>query len=302
MDNGQGHGRGELPMARILACLLFLLLSACSRPDLEGLEKGETGEVAQVVDGDTVILKSGQRVTLVEVEAPFGDAPFANEARAGLERLTLHRQVRLAYGGERRFTPRAAPRSAQAKGAEKEKAKEPPPAAAETALAHLFVRSEGGRWIWVQQALVSQGFVRVRTRKQNHARAEALLATERQARAARHGLWALRDYRVLNAAAIERQAETLPRNCGRGPFLIVEGRVREANVSDTRVYLNFGGPGEYGTDFTIGIYGDAVAAWREQGPAFASYQNKQVRVRGRAANRGGPLICADHPQQIEVLD
>lgn len=288
--------------AGVVALLLAALVGACSRPDLEGLDEGEAGEVAQVVDGDTIVLESGLRVTLVEIEAPFGDAPYASEARAGLERATLHRRVRLAYGGLKRYAPRQPAATGEDQAQPSAAQSEQSAAPAETALAHLFVRSEGGRWIWVQQALVSQGLVRVRTRKENHARAAALLAAEAQARAAQRGLWALREYRVRNATALANDADSLPRSCGRGPFLVVEGRVRQASVSDTRVYLNFGEAGDYGADTTIGIYGDAVAAWRAEGPAFASYENKQVRVRGRTANRGGPLICADHPQQIEVLN
>ncbi|NWG53928.1 MAG: thermonuclease family protein [Hydrogenophilaceae bacterium] len=284
--------------AGLSALVLGVFLAACSGPDLEGLEKGEAGTVAQVVDGDTLVLESGLRVTLVEVEAPFGEAPFASEARAGLERATLHRRVRLAYGGLKRYAPRA-PASGEAKAKDKGDARSPP---TETALAHVFVRSEGGRWIWVQEGLVAQGLVRVRTRQENRARAAALLAAEARARAARRGLWALREYRVRNAIALAGEAADLPRSCGRGPLLVVEGRIRQASVSDARAYLNFGGPDEYGSDTTIGVYGDAVAAWRAKGPPFASYQNKQVRVRGRVANRGGPLICVDHPEQIEVLN
>lgn len=282
-----------------IACLC-LVLAACGRPDMEGLEEGEEGEVAEIADGDTLILDSGLRVTLTGVEAPFGDQPFAREARAGLERMALHRRVRLGYGGVRRYAPRA--RAA-------ETATDVAPAAAtpateqdqpaETALAQVFVRTEGGRWVWLQQALVREGLVRVRTRAENFARADELLAAEMQARAAERGLWALGDYRVLTAAQAEARAGDLPPRCGQGPFWIVEGRVSSVAAEDTRVYINFGE--DYRTDFTIGIYGDAVAAWRARGPAFEGYANQNVRVRGRVGNRGGPLMCADHPEQIEIL-
>jgi hypothetical protein len=155
----------------------------------------------------------------------------------------------------------------------------------------------------VQQAMVGQGYARVRTRKENRARAAELLAAEGQARAAKRGLWALRDYRVLTASAAAAEADRLPTRCTDGPFLIVEGRVRQVNAADDRVYLNFGaGADDYRSDFTVGVYGQNVADWRTAGPSFESYQNRRVRVRGRAANRGGPLICADHPEQIEVLN
>ncbi|MGE0045433.1 MAG: thermonuclease family protein [Hyphomonadaceae bacterium] len=283
-------------------------LAACG-PQIDDLEAGESGRVAEIVDGDTLVLDTGLRVTLTGIEAPFGDRAFAREARAGLERLALHRPVRLAYGGEHRVPPRSpvGPRDAAAatpavaveKAAPPGEAAPAPTAPGETALAQVYVQSEGGRWIWVQQAMLVEGLARVRTRKENFARADDLLAAEAQARAERRGLWALRDYRILTDAAAVEQASTLPNRCGEGPFLIVEGRVRQVSANDERVYLNFGE--DYRTDFTIGIYGEDVADWSGRGPAFASYEGQRVRVRGRAANRGGPLICADHPEQIEIL-
>jgi endonuclease YncB( thermonuclease family) len=282
---------------------------------MKGLERGEKGRVAEIVDGDTLVLDSGLRVTLTGIEAPFGNRPFAADARQALERFTLHREVRLAYGGAHRLPARP---QREAPAASKLPATTPTPStttsgaptkvkgvagSGETALAQVFVRSEGGRWIWVQQAMVGQGYARVRTRKENRARAAELLAAEGQARAAGRGLWALRDYRVLTASAAAAGADQLPTRCTDGPFLIVEGRVRQVNASDDRVYLNFGaGADDYQSDFTVGVYGENVADWRSAGPAFETYENKRVRVRGRAANRGGPLICADHPEQIEVLD
>jgi endonuclease YncB( thermonuclease family) len=270
------------------ALALACLAGACG-PQIEGLEKGETGRVAQILDGDTITLDNGLRVTLTEVEAPFGEQPFAREARAGLERLALHRPAQLAYGGLKRL-PAAAKSGAAPRGGA-------PPA--QTALAQVFVRSEGGRWIWLQQAMAAEGLARVRTRKENHSRVAELLAAEAQARAARRGLWAKPAYRVLTADAAAAQAGTLPTRCGQGPFWIVEGVVREVSADPERVYINFGA--NYQTDFTVAVYGQDVADWQAQGPAFASYEGKRVRVRGRAANRGGPLICADHPAQIEVL-
>ena len=283
----------------IAAALMIGALTACG-PQTEGLADGEQGRVAEVADGDTVVLDTGLRVTLTGIEAPYGQAAFAREARAGLERLVLHRPARLAYGGTRRLAPRAPQTPAVAAGPAPAAAASPEEAApTETALAQLFVQSEGGRWIWVQQAMLVEGFARVRTRKENVARADELLAAEAQARRERRGLWALADYRVLTAEAALARAESLPNRCNQGPFLIIEGRVRQVSANDERVYLNFGE--DYRSDVTIGVYGQNVSDWSARGPAFASYEGQRVRVRGRTANRGGPLVCVDHPEQIEVL-
>lgn len=301
------------------AALLAAGLAACG-PNMQGLETGETGRVAQIVDGDTLVLDSGLRVTLTGVEAPYGNEPFARDARAGLERLALGREARLGYAGLRRVPPRVprdsvpsagaslGPQAAQA--ATRPAATQTGPAAStqtstsaepprETALAQVFVQSEGGRWIWLQGAMAGEGLAWVRPRSDT-ARLPQLLAAEREARRARSGLWREGDYRVRTAAAIERDSATYTSNrCGRGPFRLVEGVVRSIGDQHDqgRVFLNFGE--RYNTDFTVAIYGRDVENWR--GPAFSSYEGQRVRVRGHVIGRGGPLICVDNAGMIEVL-
>lgn len=267
---------------------LALAAAACG-PKMTGLEESETGVVAQVIDGDTLVLDSGMRVTLTGIEAPYGEAPYAQQARAALTELAMGRPARLGYGGLRRAPPR------RGKADDAAPATETTPNEG-TALAQVFVQSEGGRWIWLQQAMLARGAAWARPRKDNLARAGELQAAEDRARAAEQGLWALRDYRVRNLAMIMR--EELPdERCGRGPFRLVEGVVRDVAVQNGRVYFNFGE--DYRTDFTIAIYGDDVETW--SGPPFESYEGKRVRARGHAIARGGPLICADNPLQIVVL-
>ncbi|MDX2238333.1 MAG: thermonuclease family protein [Hyphomonadaceae bacterium] len=274
--------------ARIGALIAAAALAACG-PDFGALEPGEKGRVARVFDGDTLALDTGLRVTLTEIEAPYGDEPFAAQARAGLEQMALERPARLAYGGARRYAPRTRP----AKQGEA-----PAEAPAETALAHVYVQSEGGRWIWLQGAMVEQGLAFARPRKENHARTQDLFAAEERARAAGRGLWGERAYRVRTPAQLVAEVETLPPSCRRGPFRVVEGVVRSVSASDDRAYLNFGD--DYRTDFTIAIYEEDISSWRESGPDFQSFQGQSVRARGRVGARGGPLMCLDHPAQITI--
>lgn len=299
-DARAAMGGVKMRLPVLVLAVLAAALTACG-PNIQGLEGGERGIVAEVRDGDTLVLDSGLRVTLTGIEAPYGDAAYAAEARAALNELTMGRPARLAYGGLRRQPP---PRRA---GQDAEAAA-PADDASATALAQVFVQSEGGRWIWVQHAMLRRGAAWARPRRDNLARADRLLAAEAEARAARTGLWALPDYRTRTVAQIE--AETLPNaSCFRGPYRIVEGVVREVaqlearparegrRASSERVYLNFGE--DYRTDFTIAIYGEDVAGWT--GPPFASYEGKRVRARGHVVARNGPLMCADTPMQIEVL-
>ena len=53
-----------------LLCFI-LLLAACAKPQpLDGLEPGEHGRVVRVIDGDALVLDTGQSVRLVGIEAP----------------------------------------------------------------------------------------------------------------------------------------------------------------------------------------------------------------------------------------
>lgn len=157
-----------------------LLLAACG-PKIEDLEKGEAGKGAEVRDGDTFVMADGLVVHLAGVEAPRGDEPFAKEARGALERLVVHRKVQLAYGGEKR--------------------------ARDAALAQVYVQTEGGRWVWAQQALLLEGDVRVHTRAGNTARLTEMTAAEEAARAGKRGLWADASYAIRKSADIARSLD-----------------------------------------------------------------------------------------------
>lgn len=157
-----------------------LALAACG-PKIEDLEKGEAGKGSEVRDGDTFVMDGGLVVHLAGVEAPRGDEPFAKEARGALERLVVHRKVQLAYGGEKR--------------------------ARDAAIAHVYVQTEGGRWVWAQQALLLEGDVRVHTRRDNTARLSELTAAEDAARAGKRGLWADASYAIRKSADVARSLD-----------------------------------------------------------------------------------------------
>ena len=173
--------------------LIALLLAACSRaPGLERLAPGEIGRVAQVRSGDSLVLDGGLAVRLAGVEAPWGGAPYADQAREALRRLVEGRRVQLLYGGVRRNRYGSA-------------------------LAQ--VRIVGGAWI--EDELLRAGAARVRTWSDNRAMAAPMLEAEAFARNRKLGLWALPAYRVL----IPREA------AGADGFQIVEARVRHADAA-----------------------------------------------------------------------
>lgn len=267
--------------------LVAMTLAGCG-PQLGSLEKGETGRVVRAYGGDTLELDSGLRVFLAEIDAPRREAPYAAQAQGELEALTLHRDVLLAYGGTRRWTAR--PREGQT---------EPPPQAA---IAHVFVRSEGGRWFWLQHEMIARGAAYVRPRRDNHARTTELLAVERRARAGERGLWARREYHPITARAAAAAALAANVSCftGAAPYRFVEGRVRTARVSEGRASLEMEGPATDDEPFALVLFGENFAAW--DGPALASLTGANVQVRGPlGVYREAPQLCLEHSSQLTVL-
>ena len=273
---------------RIVVAAALLLGTAACGPQLGSLERGETGRVVRAYNGDTLELESGLRVFLAEIDAPLGENAYAAQAQGELEALALHRDVQLAYGGARRWSSQ--PREGSATATPRE-----------AAIAHVFVKSEGGRWFWLQHELVSRGAAYVRPRRDNHARTEELLALEAQARRAQRGLWGRREYQPLSVRRAARIALDADANCLRGaaPFRIVEGRVRAARVFEARASLELEGAAAE-APFTLVVFGDNFSAW--EGVPLASLSGARVRARGLlGVYRGAPQLCLEHASQLEVL-
>ena len=189
-------------MKRIgIAIVAGLALAGCGRPGLDQLAAGPKAVVAEVRNGDSVVLQGGQTVRLVGVESPRLGEPYADEARQALAGLVLGRQIQLMYGGARQ----------DAYG---------------RALAHLKL-TQGGAW--VERTLLQAGAVRVHTYPDNRALARAMLDDEARARAGRKGLWALPPYQVR-----------LPDEAAAKPFgfQLVEGRVVSVPERDGGVSLD----------------------------------------------------------------
>lgn len=246
-------------------------LSASGLP--AGLEDGGSFTVAEIIDGDTLVLDDGRQVRLVGIQAPklplgrpgFEAWPLAEEARAALEGLTRGRTVRLGYGGRR------VDRHGRV-------------------LAHLF-RADG---LWVQGEMLAAGLARTYSFADNRALVAEMLQREGAARAAQAGIWAHRWYRI-------RSAEELAADpwADLDSFQLVEGLVRDAAVVRNRGYLNFGD--DWKTDFTVAIDAASLRLFEAAGLPPTYYEGRRIRVRGWLESFNGPSIDVTHPEQIEVL-
>ena len=146
----------------------------------------------------------------------------------------------------------------------------------------------------LQQALLAEGQARVSARIGDKACADGLLTIERAARAARRGLWADPNFAPLRAENIAQlQAE-------RGHFALVEGKVLSVRESGATIYVNFGR--RWTRDFTVTILRRQQRAFAAAGIEPKQLEGRRIRVRGWIEQRGGPIIAAEAPEQIEFAE
>jgi endonuclease YncB( thermonuclease family) len=146
----------------------------------------------------------------------------------------------------------------------------------------------------LQAALLEQGRARVSARIGAKPCAEALLTMERAARAAKRGLWADPNFAPLQAENLTQlQAE-------RGRFALVEGKVLSVRESGATIYVNFGR--RWTRDFTVIILKRQQRTFTAAGVEPKQLEGHRIRISGWIEQRGGPVVMADAPEQIELID
>jgi endonuclease YncB( thermonuclease family) len=239
--------------------LLALGLAGCGDgAALDRMARGEVGRAVEARSGDVLVLDSGLIVRLAGLDVPRWGEPGADLARAALDRQATGKRVRLFYGGKRRDDYGRA-------------------------LAQVRLADNG---VWLQGVMLNDGLARVRPYPDNRPMAQAMLAHEANARAAKRGLWAS-VWRVLLPQEVDRTANG---------FQIVEGQIARVTPTRAGVYLDFASSA---SGFAAFIPSQAVAAISSSGRAPESLQGRLVRVRGVIGWDG--LMRIDAPEQIELL-
>ena len=141
--------------------------------------------------------------------------------------------------------------------------------------------------------LVSQGLARVDAGMTDRLCRTDLLRTEKEARAARRGLWDRPVERPLPAH------DTAPLLARTGRFTLVEGRVRTAGERRRQTYLNFGR--RWNEDFTVIIPAAIWAQMKAAGFDSGTIQGRRIRIRGIIQNWRGPAIEVTAPEMVEIL-
>lgn len=254
-----------------------------SAQDICPLPASDSGISERVIDGDTIRLASGLQVRLVGIQAPklplgragFKAWPLGDEARDFLKNMLDGKHVVLRYGGRRRDRHGRA-------------------------LAHItFAGDEASshqeqNQQWAQWQMVHSGMARVYSFADNRSCVEQLLEAERAARKAGRGMWALEAYQILKAAKPGRITNLS------GSYQLVEGRIESASQHGKWVFFNF--DKDWKRDFTVSIPHKSWKYFQKDGYRLSAMSGQRIRVRGWLSLWNGPMIEADHPEQIERLD
>lgn len=232
-------------------------------PPCSQIEIGNA-QVATVRDGRTLLLSDGRELRLAGIEVTAGSG-------GSLRRLVAGKTLRL----ER-------PSGANGKSDMDRYGRI-------VAFAFLPEATES-----LQKTLLAEGAARVSARAGGKACAEALLAAENTARAGKRGLWADPNFAPLSSENLTGLS------AARGRFALVEGRVLSVRESGATSYVNFGR--RWTRDFTVTIPKRQKRTFAEGGIDLDRLQGHRIRVRGVIEQRGGPIVEALAPEQIETID
>lgn len=243
--------------------LVLLCLAACNaaKDPLEDLAAGEHGRVVRVLDGDALVLDTGQSVRLVGIEAPA--APYRNRegepgyeaAKRMLEDMALGREVELRYGGLTRDRY-------------------------DRALAHIVTTDALGPRLWLNAEMVKKGGARVRVYPDTAAANAPLLAMEAKARDEKLGLWKESGWLIHNAARLPEDAER---------FQLVEGVVTGMQSSEERFVV-----------CELSLKDSALRLEIEKAAAALCQTPEGTPVRARGFLRDGRMEIS-HPLNLESL-
>jgi endonuclease YncB( thermonuclease family) len=233
-----------------------------------------TGDVARVIDGKSFVLSDGREARLAAIEAPPASATDPNEehaavghaAKTALERLLIGQSVVLksAGGGPDRYG---------------------------RLVAQVFTGPN--QEIWVQSEILTKGYALVTGGGDISTCLSFLRGVERKARSGMLGLWG-EPYYVMKEAQYPDDVMT-----ELGRFTLVGGKVISVRESGGLVYLNFGR--HWTEDFTVTIAKRNQRAFLTAGVDPKSLAGRHIEVRGWIEQRGGPVIEAARPDQIEIV-
>lgn len=222
------------------------------------------GKVAEVIDGDTIVLDTGTKVRYLGIDSPETGNPYSEDASRANQSLVLDRHVDLEPCGVR-------PRDRY-----------------DRVLAR--VRVEG---VDVAASLLRDGLADVMDDADcaDSAMLGDYWQAARDAYGARKGIWS-------GAAAAPLSPEAATGAVRRIAYVC--GVVKSVRHGDMATHLNFGA--DRHTDFSVTVPGADYAAFIADGPLDASRVGRSLLVFGRIHEHEGPAIVARTPRQWTWVD
>ncbi len=222
------------------------------------------GQVAKVLDGDTLVLADGRRVRLLGIDAPevahhnLAGEPLGEEARLFLKAHAEEKQVQLRYDLQREDRYHRV-------------------------LAHVFLDDAQN----LNALLLQKGLAYARFEWPNLQNAERYYDIENKARSQRLGIWKLPAYQVKslrNLAAL------------RNRFVRLRGQVVRIEKKRSYSYLFFG------DRLRVAVKHSRLRLFREAGLDLNALVQRTVVLRGWLGRRNGtPYLELSHPFQLEQV-
>jgi endonuclease YncB( thermonuclease family) len=228
-----------------------------------------SGEVARVIDGRTFVLTDGSETRLAAIEAPpvSGVDPDEEHAAAG-------QAAKAAL--ERLLVHRSVVLRSAGAGLDR------------------YGRRIAHAEIWIQSEILTKGYALVAAGGDNRECLSFPRGVERKARAGMLGLWGEPFY----VAKESQYPDDILTELGR--FALVAGKVISVRESGGLIYLNFGR--HWTEDFTVTILKRNQRAFVAAGVDPKGLAGRRIEVRGWVEARGGPVIEATRPNQIELVE
>ncbi len=251
-------------MRKLLLALVFFLF-ACTPADYSQIK------VEKVIDGDTVILSTGQSLRYIGIDSPetwirrgdefvYEPEPFGPEATQFNKELVEGKRVRVEFDLVRKDRYGRL-------------------------LGYCFIDD-----FFVNEELIRQGYAVLYTFPPNVKYVDLLVEAQKDARKNRRGIWQM--YETISHSQAQDYI---------GQVRAVRGRVLSTYESDRIIFLNFGP--DYKKDFTAVIFKNVLKFFDQKGIDPAEfYKGRVVEVSGVIGEHNGPEITVSSPTEIRVID
>jgi endonuclease YncB( thermonuclease family) len=156
-------------------------------------------------------------------------------------------------------------------------------------LAQVYVPDSHGGEIWAEEKLLASGLAYVYPLSGREIDTPRMLAIEKTARAAKLGVWQLPEMQPTPAEQAATQY---------GHYAFIQGKVLATAKIKNKIYLNFGV--DWHTDFTVMVERHDWNNFRDVD--LLALKGKTIRARGFLHEDNGPMMRANNPGQLEIID